>query len=52
MTAVAKPKPSDGYASERVFNGVRVVDDPRVVARLAELGRKALAAARKKPEAK
>lgn len=52
MSVVAKPKPSGGYASDRVFNGVRVVDDPKAVARLADLGRKALAAAKKKSDAK
>jgi len=34
------------YVSDRVFDGVRVVTDPQLAARLARLGREALAAAR------
>ena len=46
MSATTKLKIAEGYVSDRVFNGVRVVTDPRLAARLAELGRKALASAR------
>ena len=43
---VEKPKLFADYVSDRVFNGVRVVTDPQLAARLARLGREALAAAR------
>ena len=44
--AAEKPKLFADYVSDRVFNGVRVVTDPQLAARLARLGREALAAAR------
>ena len=44
--APEKPKLFADYVSDRVFNGVRVVTDPQLAARLARLGREALAAAR------
>ena len=44
--APEKPKLFADYVSDRVFDGVRVVTDPQLVARLARLGREALAAAR------
>ena len=44
------------YVSDRVFNGVRVVTDPKRAARLAELGRKTQAlvdaSAKQKSDAK
>ena len=46
MSAANKPKIAEGNVSDRVFNGVRVVTDPQLAARLARLGREALAAAR------
>ena len=46
MSSQNKPKIAEGYVSDRVFEGVRVVTDPQLVARLARLGREALAAAR------
>ena len=39
-TEVATPKLFADYVSDRVFNGVRVVTDPKLAARLVELGRK------------
>ena len=44
--AAEKPKLFADYVSDRVFEGVRVVTDPQLAARLARLGREALAAAR------
>ena len=46
VDAPEKPKLFADYVSDRVFNGVRVVTDPQLAARLARLGREALAAAR------
>ena len=46
MSSENKPKIAEGYVSDRVFEGVRVVTDPKLAARLARLGREALAAAR------
>ena len=46
VDAPEKPKLFADYVSDRVFDGVRVVTDPQLVARLARLGREALAAAR------
>ena len=46
MRSSNKPKIAEGYVSDRVFNGVRVVTDPQLAVRLARLGREALAAAR------
>jgi hypothetical protein len=46
MSSQNKPKIAEGYVSDRVFEGVRVVTDPQLAARLARLGREALAAAR------
>lgn len=44
--APERPKLFADYVSDRVFDGVRVVTDPQLAARLARLGREALAAAR------
>lgn len=53
---VATPKLFADYVSDRVFEGVRVVTDPKLAARLAELGRKTQAlvdaAAKQKSDAK
>ena len=53
---VEKPKLFADYVSDRVFNGVRVVTDPKRAARLAELGRKTQAlvdaSAKQKSDAK
>ena len=46
MSSENKLKIAEGYVSDRVFDGVRVVTDPKLAARLARLGREALAAAR------
>ena len=51
-----KPKLFADYVSDRVFNGVRVVTDPKRAARLAELGRETQAlvdaSAKQKSDAK